>query len=79
MVAKTLKKRIHKGTAAVLYLFGTRLAFIHFRRQSTAWWDPLVAITPQGFEGGEGQETRLFPLTWVRGPSGKLLPRYLPR
>ena len=35
---------------------------------------PDVRMNSAGVKGGEGQETRLFPLTWVRGPSGKLLP-----
>lgn len=38
---------------------------------------PDSRINSAGVKGGEGQETRLFPLTWVRGPSGKLLPRNL--
>ena len=38
---------------------------------------PDVRENSAGVKGGEGQETRLFPLTWVRGPSGKLLPRSL--
>lgn len=36
---------------------------------------PDDCTTLQGYKGGEGQETRLFSLTWVRGPSEKLLPR----
>jgi len=38
---------------------------------------PAGCINSAGVKGGEGQESRLFSLTWVRGPSGKLLPRSL--
>jgi len=40
---------------------------------------PDIRINSAGVKGGEGQETRLFPLIWVRGPSGKLLPTHLLR
>jgi hypothetical protein len=39
---------------------------------------PVDCMNSAGVKGGEGQESRLFSLTWVRGPSGKLLPRSLP-
>jgi len=38
---------------------------------------PDSRVNSAGVKGGEGQESRLFPLIWVRGPSGKLLPRNL--
>ncbi len=38
---------------------------------------PDARVNSAGVKGGEGQETRLFPLTWVRYPSGNLLPSCL--
>ena len=37
---------------------------------------PVSRVNSAGVKGGEGQETRLFSLTWVRGPSEKLLPKH---